>query len=406
MNKTKVIVIGGGAAGFFAALSVKEHYPEAEVTIIEKTIKVLSKVKISGGGRCNVTNAERNVKVLATHYPRGEKQLRKLFGTFNTQHTIDWFENRDVPLKTYEDGHIFPESNDSQTIIDCFLKESDKFGIRILKRWRLAEVVPLKPGFRIEFEKHDPLVCDKVIVATGGHPKLHSFDWMSKLGHQIEPPVPSLFTFNMPTEKVTQLQGIVVEPALARIQGTKLKASGPLLITHWGMSGPAVLKLSAWGARILEGLTYQFKVQVSWVNELNEDKVRTQLERAIPKMGSRQLKNMNPWGIPTRLWEFLLERAGLNASTPWDQFGKKMKNRLLNVLINDTYEVNGKTTFKEEFVTCGGVSLKSINMSTMESRACPGMYFAGEVIDIDGITGGFNFQAAWTTAYIAGKLIS
>ena len=245
-----------------------------------------------------------------------------------------------------------------------------------------------------------------MIVATGGHPKLHSFDWMAKLGHKIEPPVPSLFTFNMPTEKVTQLQGIVVEPALARIQGTKLKASGPLLITHWGMSGPAVLKLSAWGARILEGLTYQFKVQVSWVNELNEDKVRTQLERAIPKMGSRQLKNMNPWGIPTRLWEFLLERAGLNASTPWDQFGKKMKNRLLNVLINDTYEVNGKTTFKEEFVTCGGVSLKSINMSTMESRACPGMYFAGEVIDIDGITGGFNFQAAWTTAYIAGKLIS
>lgn len=402
----KVVVIGGGAAGFFAALSIKEHHPEADVTIIEKSIKVLAKVKISGGGRCNVTNAERNVKVLASHYPRGEKQLRKLFGTFNTQHTIDWFEDRGVPLKTYEDGHIFPVSNDSQTIIDCFTREADKLGIRVLMRWKLSEVIPLEPGFRIEFNNHGPITCDKIIVATGGHPKLHSFDWMAKLGHRIEPPVPSLFTFNMPDEAIIKLMGVVVNPALVRVQGTKLKAEGPLLVTHWGMSGPAVLKLSAWGARILEGLNYQFKIQVSWVNQLNEELVRKQLEQAIPNMGMKLMKNMNPWGIPTRLWVFLLEKAGIGLETPWSQLGKKVKNKLLNILINDTYDVSGKTTFKEEFVTCGGVSLKSLDMSTMESRACPGMYFAGEVIDIDGITGGFNFQAAWTTAYVAGKLMS
>ncbi len=400
----KVVVIGGGAAGYFAALSCKEHYPEAEVTIIEKSLKVLSKVKISGGGRCNVTNAERNVKVLASHYPRGEKQLRKLFGTFNTQHTIDWFENRGVALRTYENGHIFPESNESQTIIDCFTREADKLGIRVLMRWKLTEVIALEPGFRIEFDNHGPIVCDKIIVATGGHPKIHSFDWMAKLGHQIEPPVPSLFTFNMPEEEIIKLMGVVMDPALVRVQGTKLKAEGPLLVTHWGMSGPAILKLSAWGARVLEGFNYEFKIQVSWVNEINEERVRKQLEQALPNLGIRQMKNMNPWGIPTRLWVFLLEKAGIGLETPWNQLAKKTTNKLLNVLTNDIYAVSGKTTFKEEFVTCGGVSLKSIDMSTMESRVCPGMYFAGEVIDIDGITGGFNFQAAWTTAYIAGKL--
>lgn len=405
MSNLKVVIIGGGAAGYFAALSCKAHHPDAVVTIIEKTTKVLSKVKISGGGRCNVTNAERDIKVLSSYYPRGGNQLRKLFSTFNTQHTIDWFESRGVALKTYEDGHIFPVSNDSQTIIDCFQREVDKLKIRVLMRWRLQEVVPLESGFRIEFEDRKPLRCDKIIVATGGHPKRANFDWMEKLGHKIEPPVPSLFTFNIPDNPITDLMGVVMNPALVRIQGTKLKGEGPLLVTHWGMSGPAILKMSAWGARVLAGMNYQFKIQVNWVNQLNENLVRNQLEQSLPKMGRKLLKNMNPWGIPTRLWVFLLKRADIDLNTPWGHIGKKVKNRMLNVLINDIYEVRGKTTFKEEFVTCGGVSLSSLNMSTMESKVCPGMYFAGEVIDIDGLTGGYNFQAAWTTAFVAGKLV-
>lgn len=404
MSTLKVVIIGGGAAGYFAALSCKEHHPEAEVLILEKSAKVLGKVKVSGGGRCNVTNAEPNVKVLATHYPRGEKQLRKLFGTFNTAHTIEWFESRGVPLHTYPDGHVFPKSNDSQTIIDCFTQEAERMGIQLLLKHNLTEVKAMEPGFEIQFSRHDAIVCDKIIVATGGHPKRASFDWMEALGHPIEEPVPSLFTFNMPSESIRKLQGIVVDPALARIQGTKLKAQGPLLITHWGMSGPAILKLSAWGARILEELDYQFKVQVSWVNELNENLVRKQLDKEMRNIQGKMMKNVNPWGIPTRLWVYLLDRSGINQENPWSQLGKTGANRLFNTLINDTYPVKGKTTFKEEFVTCGGVSLSGITMSTLESKSCPGMYFAGEVMDIDGITGGFNFQSAWTTGYIAGKL--
>lgn len=351
-----------------------------------------------------MTNAERNVKVLASHYPRGEKPLRKLFGIFNTQDAIDWFENRGVALKTYENGQVFPESNQSQTIIDCLTREAEKLGVRTLLRWKLIEVVPLHPGFRIEFINHSPIICDNIIVATGGA-KMSSFDWIVKLGHQIQPPVPSLFTFNMPDEEITTLMGVVMNPTLVRVQGTKLKAVGSLLVTHWGMSGPAILKLSAWGARVLEEFNYEFRIQVSWVNEINEGQVHWRLEQALPNMGIRFMKNVNPWKIPIRLWVFLLEKAGIGLETPWNQLGKKTRNKLINILTNDTYAVSGKTTFKEEFVTCGGVSLKSLNMSTMESRVCPGMYFAGEVIDIDGITGGFNFQAAWTTAFIAGKMI-
>ncbi len=401
----KVLVLGGGAAGFFAALSCKSHHPDAHVIIIEKSGKVLSKVKISGGGRCNVTNAEQDVKVLASRFPRGERELRKLFGTFNTRHVMDWFEARNVPLKTYPDGCVFPLSNDSQTIVDCFSNEAKRAGIQVLLNHDLKKAEALNPGIRISFEARESMDCDKMIVATGGHPKLKSFAWLLDLGHKIEDPVPSLFTFNMPSEAVRELMGVVVNPALARIQGTRIQAEGPLLITHWGMSGPAILKLSAWGARILNGMNYKFKIQVSWVNDWNEDIVRSKLESAAPEMGGRMLKNLNPFALPARLWVFLLNRCGINPESGWDQMGSKMKNRLINTLVNDLYEVSGKTTFREEFVTCGGVSLSSIHMATLESKVCPGMYFAGEVMDIDGITGGFNFQSAWTTGYIAGKLL-
>lgn len=399
----KVIVIGGGAAGYFAALSCKQHHPDADVAIIEKSNKVLSKVKISGGGRCNVTNSESDIKTLAEKYPRGGKQLRKLFGHFNTTHTIEWFESRGVKLKEEAHGHMFPVTDNSQTIIDCFQNEAQRLGIKTILKANLTEITP---GFTIKFKDREPLKCDKIIVATGGHPKIESFEWMEKLGHNIVPPVPSLFTFNIPNEPITKLMGLVAGNGIVKIRGTKLKASGPLLITHWGMSGPAVLKLSAWGARDLHKMNYDFSIQVSWIGETNETETKARVQNAAATNGSRMLKNMNPFELPARLWTYLLERAVISPEIPWEQFGPKLANKLSNILINDDYKVKGKTTFKEEFVTAGGVDLKDIDISNMESKVCPGMYFAGEVLDIDGTTGGFNFQAAWTTAYFAGMLKS
>ncbi len=404
----KVAVIGGGAAGFFSAIAVKQHHPEAVVILFEKAKKVLSKVKISGGGRCNVTNGCTSIKELATAYPRGGKALKKAFKTFHTKHTMEWFEKRGVALMTQEDNCVFPVSQDSQSIIDCLLKETRHKNITVATGQGIQQLNPLEDGkIELTFAKadHAPQIFDKVIVATGGSPTRKGLHWLEYLGHQIEDPVPSLFTFNMPQEPIRKLMGIVAEKALVSVQGTKLRTDGPLLITHWGMSGPAILKSSAFGARLLSESGYKFNAQINWVGVVNNAAVLEALQEIVQQHPQKQLANYRPYLLPERLWHFLLEKAELPLQKKWNELGKKGLHKLTTILTNDTYEVSGKTTFKEEFVTCGGVSLESIDMRTMQSKVCPNLYFCGEVMDIDGITGGYNFQAAWTTGFIAGKLL-
>jgi predicted Rossmann fold flavoprotein len=405
-KQLKVGIIGGGAAGFFAAISCKQHHPNADVIILEKSTKTLAKVKISGGGRCNVTNATYSISELSKNYPRGEKQLKKAFSQFMTTDTVEWFESRGVELVTQDDKCIFPKAQDSQVIIDCLMNEVNKFGITIKIQTHIEAIIAKENGYELSIRGQKPMVFNKIILASGGQPKMSGLQWLADLGHKIEPPVPSLFTFNMPKNPVTELMGVVVNPASVKIPGTKLQDDGALLITHWGMSGPAILKLSAWGARVLEEKNYQFKILVNWLNQKNEEAVRVLVQCAISELGGKMIKNTNPFEIPNRLWIFLLSKYDINEELRWSELGKKVKNKMVQLLYIDEYEVSGKTTFKEEFVTCGGVSLSDVNIRTMESKICPGIYFSGELLDIDGITGGFNFQAAWTTGFIAGKLSS
>lgn len=395
----KIVVIGGGAAGFMAAITAKETALHAEVILLEKTDKLLSKVKISGGGRCNVTHSCFSISELCKHYPRGGKSLKKSFGHFYTKDTVEWFENRGVKLKTESDNRMFPESNTSQTIVDCLMGEIKRLNIRLCTHSAVRKIQVEAEGFKLQLNK-ESICFDRVIIATGGSPKLTGLEWLSDLGYQIESPVPSLFTFNMPKEPIKELMGVVAPNTIVRIQGSKLKQEGPLLITHWGMSGPAILKSSAFGARFLADKNYQFNIQINWANfseELYKELIQEQQQT------NRNIGNRNPFELPNRLWLFLLEKLEISPDFVWNQLGKKNANRLLNLLLNDTYQVSGKTTFKEEFVTCGGVSLSNINMQTMESKLHSGLFFAGEVLDIDGVTGGFNFQAAWTTGYLSGK---
>ena len=396
----KVAVIGGGAAGFFAALSAAQHHPSAHVVLFEKTAKLLSKVKISGGGRCNVTHHCFSPSAMSKHYPRGGKQLKKAFGTFQASDTVAWFESRGVALKTEGDGRMFPVTDSSQTIVDCLVREADRHGIEVRLQSPVRELTPLAPGgFTLNGERFD-----RVVVATGGSPKREGLAWLEALGHAVADPVPSLFTFNMPGSDITDLMGVVVPDALVRIQGTKLAQQGPVLVTHWGMSGPAVLKLSAWGARDLAERGYAFSVQVNWIGIANEAEVASAIDDAMPHIRKKKVANACPFELPKKFWAFLLARAEVPVDAVWLDLGKKAKNKLVNTLLNDVYEVRGKTTFKEEFVTCGGVVLSEVDFATMQSRVVPGLYFAGEVLDVDGVTGGFNFQAAWTTGFVAGRL--
>ncbi len=398
-----IAVIGGGAAGFFAALSAKSANPNCNVFILERSAKVLSKVKISGGGRCNVTNATFEIDALSKHYPRGERFLRKAFAQFNAQSTVDWFESRGVRMKTYPDNCIFPQSNTSQSIIDCFLLGTTAKNIEIIYQFHVQSICKNKEEFIITSITGNEMKADAVIVTVGGQPKRSGISWIENLGHTLIEPVPSLFTFNMPNESIREMMGNVVEKATVKIEGTKLMGQGPLLVTHWGMSGPAILQLSAWGARVLEGMNYNFHVLVNWLNETSEETLRAVLSATMTQHGAKKISNLNPFPVTNRLWEFLLKRAEINPENRWNELGKKSLNKLVNTLLNDRYAVSGKTTFKEEFVTAGGVSLSEIEVKSMESKVIPGLYFAGEVMDIDGITGGFNFQAAWTTGFIAGK---
>lgn len=402
-NPKSVAIIGGGAAGFFAAMSAKKHHPHAQVTIYEKTSKVLSKVKVSGGGRCNVTHHQTNIKLLAGHYPRGEKFLRKAFYTFAVPETIQWFKDRGVNLKVESDNRMFPESNSSQTIIDTFLSEVQKLGIVVKRNIALIHLEPVDDRWKLQFSDDSELLYDKVIVALGGQKNRDRFAHFENLGHHIIDPVPSLFTFNISNNKITDLMGLVADPVQVKIQGTKLNNTGPLLVTHWGMSGPAILKLSSLAARDLAEKDYHFTIQINWLGEVKEDEVRTTLTQFIADNGKKMV-NKNPFDIPNRLWAFFIQELGIDSTTNWNSLDKKSKNKIINRIVNDTYDIHKKTTFKEEFVICGGISLNDIQVKTMESKVSPGLYFAGEIMDLDGVTGGFNFQAAWTTGFIAGKL--
>ena len=400
----KVIVLGGGAAGIFAAVNCVVNNA-AEVLVIEKSNKLLAKVKVSGGGRCNVTHACFDNSELIKNYPRGGKELRAAFSRFTAADTISWFRERGVDLKAEEDGRMFPVTDSSQAIVDCLLHEAKKNNITIRQGTEVHKVRKEKEKFYLLLSDKQEISCDKLLIATGGHPKLSSYEWIEKLGHSIITPVPSLFTFNLKDKEITRLMGISVPEVRISIQNTKLSYEGALLITHWGFSGPAVLKLSAWGARILNEMSYNYMVKVSWLPHDTESDLKDKLFLLKKNQADSKMINTNNFHFPKRLWDYFIARAGISETTRWADLSNKNLSRLVEVLLNDSYPAEGKTTFKEEFVTCGGVSLKEVDFRTMESKIIPGLFFAGEVLDIDGITGGFNFQAAWTTAWIAAQAL-
>ena len=400
------MVIGGGAAGFFCAANAARINPALKVIIVEKSNKLLSKVKVSGGGRCNVTHACFNIADMVKKYPRGASFLKKAFHHFFTTDTVDWFAARGVELKTETDGRMFPVTNSSQTIIDCLMKEVNKYGVEILMNAEVKELAIQNSGFMIKFADDKILNANFICIASGGYPKTIQFEWLKKLGHTIEEPVPSLFTFNMPSNAITALMGVTVENVAVKIIGTKLAVQGPLLITHWGMSGPAILKLSAWGARELAICNWQFVISINWVPAFNENTLRDKIQQLRFNIASQKIINRNPFTLPGRLWEYLLQQSGIAADLRWADLPAANQNKLIKNLCVNEFKVKGKTTFKEEFVTSGGIQLNEIDYNTMQSKKIPGLFFAGEVINIDGVTGGFNFQNAWTTAWIAAKAIS
>lgn len=411
MNRSEIyqstlVVIGGGAAGFFCAVNAARLNPLLRVIILEKSSKVLSKVKVSGGGRCNVTHACFDVQELSKRYPRGEHFVRKAFHQFFTKDTIEWFEERGVKLKAEADGRMFPATDSSQTIIDCLLREVNKYKVDLLLNREVKKLKAESDKWEVELNNSDTITADYVCIASGGFPKLQQFDWLKGTGHTIVPPVPSLFTFNIPQHPITQLMGVVVPEATIKIQSTKLKNTGPLLITHWGMSGPGILKLSAWGARELQERNYDFIININWLNDAKEQEVKDALQLIRTSKGSQKISNNNFFHLPNRLWAFLLQQAGINEEVRWADLPSKEQNKLVQLLCNHEFQVKGKTTFKEEFVTAGGVDLKQVDANTMQSKLHPNLFFAGEILDVDGITGGFNFQHAWTSGFIAAKAIT
>lgn len=403
-----LVVIGGGAAGFFCAVNAARLNPQLQVTILEKSSKLLSKVRISGGGRCNVSHACFSIPDMIKRYPRGNAFLKKAFHHFFTTDTIEWFAQRGVPLKTEEDGRMFPQSNTSQTIIDCLLREADKHRVDIRMNADVREVQTMdQPNkFRLLLSSGEVLTADYVCIACGGFPKAAQFDWLTKTGHTIETPVPSLFTFNIPQNNITALMGISVEDAVVKIAGTKLQQNGPMLITHWGLSGPAVLKLSAWAARELADKNYHFSIHINWLPAYNENTLRDKLQQLRFDIASQKIINRNPFALPARLWEYFLNECGISNQLRWADLPAKEQNKLIKVLCGQELEVKGKTTFKEEFVTAGGIRLNEIDVNTLQSKIVPGLYFAGEILNIDGVTGGFNFQNAWTTGWIVANNVN
>lgn len=401
-----LVVIGGGAAGFFCAINAARLHPNLDVCILEKSNKLLAKVKVSGGGRCNTTHACFEIPELVQKYPRGQNFLKKTFHWFNTNDTIQWFAERGVDLKTEADGRMFPKSNESQTIIDCLLKEADKYKVQVQIQTAVEKISINEAGVFLLQTTSKTLEANYVCVATGGFPKAQQFDFITNLGHHIEAPVPSLFTFNMPGNPITELMGVSVPEAQVKIAGSKIMATGPLLITHWGMSGPAILKCSAWGARELANVGYQFTIRVNWIPTYAEQDLRTAWPLIRAEQGNTKMGGRNPFELPSRLWLHLLTVSGIDAGASWATLTSGGQNKLILALTAFECKVSGKTTFKDEFVTCGGIKLSEIDANSMQSKLHKGLYFAGEIMDIDGITGGFNFQNAWTSGWIAAKSIA
>ena len=421
-------MIGGGAAGFFCAVNAARMHPWLEVIILEKSNKLLSKVRVSGGGRCNVTHACFEIAEMVKKYPRGANFVKKTFHQFFTTDTIQWFKERGVLLKTEPDGRMFPQSNTSQSIVDCLMKEAEQHGVAVHTQ---SEVVSLESvvvstgygskalenGNKRETQKftlkissagttgYRLMTTDYLCIACGGYPKSSMFSWLTATGHTIEPPVPSLFTFNMPGNAITQLMGISVENARVKIAGSKLETSGPLLITHWGMSGPAILKLSAWGARALAETDYTFTAIINWLPDFNEQTMRARMEELRFDIAAQKISSKNAFGLPTRLWEYFLQQCSIKEDTRWADLPAAAQNKLVKILCAQECAVKGKTTFKEEFVTAGGIKLSEADANTMMSKLVPNLFFAGEILDVDGVTGGFNFQHAWTSAWIAAKSV-
>ncbi len=401
MTKKDIIIVGGGAAGFFAAINIAEKHPELKVAILERGSALLTKVKVSGGGRCNVTHAEFIPQELVLNYPRGEKELLGPFHTFMTGDTMAWFEERGVELKIEDDGRIFPISNSSQTIIDCFLYEAEKHGVTILKNQSVVKIKSEGDSWELN-TKTDDFSCKKLIVATGSNPKIWKL--LEGIGHTVSSPVPSLFTFNIDDDRIKDIPGVVVEDVDVTISDSDLSSSGPLLITHWGMSAPAILKLSAFGAVELAKRDYKFNIVVNFIKENFKDCVDG-LKELKQDLSKKTVFKFTQYNLPKRLWQQLVLASHINADARWADLNKEQLESLANQLTNAIFKVNGKSTFKEEFVTAGGVSLKEVNFKTYESRLHKNLYFAGEILDIDAITGGFNFQNAWTGAYIVAKNI-
>ena len=403
MHNFDVIIVGGGASGFFTAINLAEQRPDLRIAILERSNEVLSKVKISGGGRCNVTHACFVPNVLAKYYPRGERELKGPFHTFCTGDVMQWFEDRGVALKIEDDGRIFPESDSSQTIIDCFLEEATQLQIKIIKQTIVQKIEKSENGWMIATSK-DTFSCQQLVMATGSNIKV--WDLLKTVGHSIVNPVPSLFTFNIKDERINDLMGVSAEMVSVKVKDTQLKATGPLLITHWGMSGPAILRLSAWGARELFDKNYQFQLVINWTNDYVFDEVLEELMQQKQQHPKKTIFKHPHYQLTHRLWQQLVKAAGISEGTIWADVPKKQLVQLTEQLTQAHFQVNGKSTFKDEFVTAGGIDLKEVNFKTMQSKLHDNLYFTGEVLNIDAITGGFNFQNAWTTGFLAAHAIA
>ncbi len=396
-----ILIVGGGAAGFFTAINIVEKNPSLKVAILERGSEVLNKVRISGGGRCNVTHACFEPNELVKFYPRGEKELRGPFHQFCSGDTVEWFEKHGVELKIEADGRMFPVSNSSQTIIDCFQEATKKLGIAVLTNQSVQSVFKKDALWKVETQS-ETYLSEKLILATGSNPKV--WEMLQNFGHAIVSPVPSLFTFNIKDPRIAALPGVSAQVSV-KVRETKLESSGPLLITHWGMSGPAILKLSAWGARILHDKNYQFSIAINWLNDIEADATEKILKELKLEHAKKAVSKKSPFELTNRLWESLVMASGIESETKWADLSKNQLQNLSNQLTNSVFQVNGKSTFKEEFVTAGGIDLKEINFKSMESKLHENLYFAGEIVNIDAVTGGYNFQNAWTSGFIVANSI-
>jgi len=403
MRSCRIIVVGGGAAGFFAAIASAEACPAAEVVVLEKSARFLDKVRISGGGRCNVTHACFELRDFATRYPRGEKALLSPFQKFSARETVEWFAARGVPLKTESDGRMFPVTDSSETIIECLLNAATQAGVELELNRSVVAVAKLGDGtFQLKLADGSDLSCDRLLLATGGCRAAAAGQLAVSLGHSLVPPVPSLFTFQIESDWLRAAAGISLPSAALSVPVANLRQRGPLMITHWGLSGPVVLVLSAWGARALHDLNYRFPLLVNWVPDLNVEQLQNEIGLLRSRNGAKLVVNTSIASLTARLWEHLVLAAGISRETRWSAFTRVQSQALVRQLSRTEFNVVGKSLNKDEFVTCGGVKLAEVDFKTMQSKLCPGLFFAGELLDIDGVTGGFNFQAAWTTGYLAG----